>query len=342
MAASSGNLSTCKAVVGEGFNDFYATSVGRFGTPDGLRCDNISPYKIADMHEHEEITDFFNQCIHGTPPKVFTPKKAAVQQVSKDSYILEEGPGKLFCKVPSTLTINEEAVTRYSKDQKVELLIEELKSCGPLIGLGKFGPTAYEDAPFQLGKRIAGQEIYGWRSGSKRKEQSPSVYIIVIGAEKNQNNEYIYFVLSKDVCKTSHSSVREHIPSKDDSHIYKCSHKTFRDYLTDLYPIHAVVQDSIITDIEETLLNMPLEAILGDMESQCHILGQQIFDHYKMKDHGNSISGKIAAQNLCESISNKSSDGRLRKQCIERAWDGIGDLNWRWMALRGWGVTFVI
>ena len=78
----------------------------------------------------------------------------------------------------------------------------------------------------------------------------------------------------------------------------------------------------------------PAEKILTDKstEEKCKELGQKIFDEFKYNAAGNSTAGEIAVKNVCDAIHFECSDGRIRKQYIERAWDGIGDSNWQWMA----------
>lgn len=60
LAASKGDLRVCKAVVDQGFCDFHAYSVGRYGTKQ-KRLDNISPLQIAQDSEHTHIVEYFKK-----------------------------------------------------------------------------------------------------------------------------------------------------------------------------------------------------------------------------------------------------------------------------------------
>jgi mRNA-degrading endonuclease RelE of RelBE toxin-antitoxin system len=78
----------------------------------------------------------------------------------------------------------------------------------------------------------------------------------------------------------------------------------------------------------------PAKKIITDKstEKKCKELGQKIFDEFKDKAAGNSRAGEVAVKNVCNAIHFEGSDGRIRKQYVERAWDGIGDSNWQWRA----------
>lgn len=77
----------------------------------------------------------------------------------------------------------------------------------------------------------------------------------------------------------------------------------------------------------------PMESILdeGEVEARCKAIGQEIFDKYKQENNGDSMAAKVAAQRICNSIAFTATDGKVRKQFVERAWAGIGDKNWRWI-----------
>jgi hypothetical protein len=82
------------------------------------------------------------------------------------------------------------------------------------------------------------------------------------------------------------------------------------------------------------LVSFELDSILdeGEGEKKCKSLGQEIFDKYKNEKDGDSNAGKKAVQKICDAIPFSCKDGSLRKQYIERAWNGIGDNKWRWMS----------
>ena len=84
--------------------------------------------------------------------------------------------------------------------------------------------------------------------------------------------------------------------------------------------------------VKELVSIQPLESILTDKNTRkkCKDLGQKIFDEFKSQADGNSLMGETVVKKICNAIHFESGDGRLRKQYIERAWDGIGDKNWQW------------
>lgn len=79
---------------------------------------------------------------------------------------------------------------------------------------------------------------------------------------------------------------------------------------------------------------MPLDAILdkGEVEKSCKAIGQEIFDRYKQEAGGSTEAGKVTAKKICEALREYAPDGKLRKQYIEHAWNGIGDSVWGWRA----------
>lgn len=84
--------------------------------------------------------------------------------------------------------------------------------------------------------------------------------------------------------------------------------------------------------VQKLISITPLDAILdrGAGERNCKAIGQEIFDTFKKISHGDSAGGTEAAQRICDAVHFASRDGFLRKQYVERAWDGIGDDNWQW------------
>lgn len=86
----------------------------------------------------------------------------------------------------------------------------------------------------------------------------------------------------------------------------------------------------------QQLAALPLESILDrrEGEARCKAIGQAIFDAYKRRaqaaGYAMSEAGKKAVQRICNALPGRCSDGRLRKEYVERAWDGVGDSFWRW------------
>jgi hypothetical protein len=81
----------------------------------------------------------------------------------------------------------------------------------------------------------------------------------------------------------------------------------------------------------EKLCALDLDGILdcSTGEAACRALGQEIFDTFK-KTNNNSHEGFLALQNICNALHFAKPDGQLRKQYVERAWEGIGDENVQW------------
>jgi hypothetical protein len=153
---------------------------------------------------------------------------------SVDLYkVLKQSTNSIFYETPKKVIIHKEIVKKYSKSEKIEVLIKEIKENGPPIALGNIGPDAYNDAPFKLKNKECGHDIYGWKPNTKR--SSCSSYVIVLGAKKIEGGgEYVYFTPSKDATTDQKTSIREHGPA--DSKIYICTHKTFNENLIKLYP----------------------------------------------------------------------------------------------------------
>ncbi len=255
---------------------------------------------------------------------------------------LEQSAEHIFYNIPQQIEIDEELKTNYSRPSQgtIDKLIQELKEKGPMIGLGKYGPQAYRKPPGKIAKSlsIANQEMYGWPPGS-RKEEAASLYILILGAKKTENQAHVYFTLSEDCTTSTDSFIRLHRPPKQDATIYVISHESFRQYLTDLYlqnsPSKTFKAENLSKkDYIDKLCAFPLNSILdrGEEEAKCKAIGQAIFDQYKRAGKGDSFAGKQAAQDICEATQSHAKDGRLRKQYIEHAWDGIGDSNWTWIS----------
>lgn len=241
---------------------------------------------------------------------------------------------KVFYPRPELpLTIYVESQPQYTSSYKIEVLIAELKECGPFVGTGKFGPGAYTGRP--LKKKMFGHHIYYWNTGlggSKRNEKANTVSFIILGAQKTNITEYVFFTMSDDITANNKATAREHRASKTDTKIYVTSHTTFTSYICALYPLLTGSELTVDYLYVQKLINITLlDSIIdqGVVEEQCNAIGQEIFNHFKQK-YGNSGAGTEAVKRICDAVGFTAQDGRLRKPYISRAWDGIGDLNWRW------------
>jgi hypothetical protein len=253
------------------------------------------------------------------------------------SNVLNELPKSVFYPRPKIgIIINEEGKPEYASTFKIETLIAELNESGPFVGIGKFGPGAYLGEASKL-KKMFNHDIYYWKSGpdgAKRNEFAKDVSFIILGAQKTVDGEHVFFTMSDDVTLNQKVTTREHRTSKTDTKIYITSHKTFVDYINDLYPVFTgseLTEDYLYV---QKLINItPLDSILdrGEGERKCKAIGQEIFDHFKQK-YGNSKAGQNAVQRICDAVGDTAKDGHLRKQYIDRAWDRIGDNSWLWMS----------
>jgi hypothetical protein len=88
-AAAWGDVNTCKQIVNEGFDDFYAYSIGRFTTFSGKPLDNMSPLQIATFNQRLNVIAFFilqmskNGAKSVTEPKKEMPKQVALTTVTE-------------------------------------------------------------------------------------------------------------------------------------------------------------------------------------------------------------------------------------------------------------------
>lgn len=256
--------------------------------------------------------------------------------------VLDQSPNDVFFEKPAKIQILENSVTSISTSHKIEVLIKELQEKGPFVAAGEFGPNSYSDAPFKLKDKVCDQDIYGWKPGAKRTDDlEEGSYVLILGAKKIVDREYVYytiscFTLSEDI--TTSSYIKSYKPSETDTRVYVTSHQKFRECMRYFYPPKLPPKNSdekSEREYAEKLSSiMPLDSIIdrGEEESKCKAIGQEIFEKYKSKAGGNSWAGKEAVQKICNSIVSIAHDGHLRKKYIERAWNGIGDNNWHWLA----------
>jgi len=249
--------------------------------------------------------------------------------------VLDRSDQSIFFAIPEQVQIDEDARTEYAGPQTFEVLMKELLEKGPLVALGKMGPSSYSDAAFKLKGKVCGLDVHGWKPGAVRDGQAPQSYALVLGAKKIGASELVFFMVSQDVTVDRNTYVRTHVPSTLDARVYVVSHNTFRAYLFDLYPPKKLLEasDEKSTDLPaedreyvKMLSALSIDSILdmGDAEKACKALGQEIFDKHKKAAGGKTEAGKAAVVRICNALKG------VRKQHVERAWDGIGDEAWRW------------
>lgn len=227
----------------------------------------------------------------------------------------------LFLEKPQILYVDEDYSVKPPAYSTIAKLIQSLKENGPLVVLGKMGPSAYVEDSFKLKDPVSGNEIYGWKPFTF-KEHPPKINVILIGARQTESNAHVYFILARDITRDLHSEIRGYQPLETDRKVYVMSYQNFLERsLVNLHPIcpHA-----------QWLFSIPVTSILdsGEGEKKCKQVGQEIFDHYKIASKGSTLAGKNALVRICNATQFLTNDGR--KPYIERAWDRIGDKTWTW------------
>lgn len=231
--------------------------------------------------------------------------------------------------------VDEDAKTRYSTSLKLDTLIQELKEKGAHVAFGYIGPKCYNSDPFLAGS-FQGVDVYGFKPGT-RAETGARIHVLVVGASKEEDKEYVYYKLSFDRTINQRTYIREHQTGSDDR-LFVASHKTFKENLVDLYPPVAKEKthpnfisegSANCTEIEIEyilkLIAIPLDSILGDHEAACKAIGQELFDKCSSTQRS-----KETVKKVCEALAHCAKDGKLRKQYVEYAWEGIGNDDWRW------------
>jgi hypothetical protein len=233
LAASQGNLKECQEIVAEGFHDFNAYSIGRFGTSSGKSLDKVSPFKIAEMRGHTKVTQYF----HGKmKPSQKPSDKVTSEFVQNPFTILEQSSECIFFDKPSQFKIVMEIFMTHRASGFPSSLFDylKLKQC-PVLGFVNLGPKVYEEASFKLKTKTAGYDIYGWKPGAIHKEVFRPDYVLILGARKSEGREYIYYTNYRDSNKDALSSTREYRPLLSDPKVYVASSETFFVHLSGFY-----------------------------------------------------------------------------------------------------------
>ncbi|MDP1608825.1 MAG: hypothetical protein Q8L98_05885 [Chlamydiales bacterium] len=235
-------------------------------------------------------------------------------------------------------------ITSHSSLNSIQTLIDQLEP-SPFVVFAKLGPQFYSEAPFQLKNKVAGQVVFGWAPNAVRKDLEPKCFL-VLGAEDREGKKFVYYTPA-DYASSGVDAGRIFRRSPTDEKIYVVSMKRFQEMVTHLvlpqepprarrmYFFTSMPTSPIDLSQEEESCaqqfhTFSLESILGNREQECKELAQQMFDQFKQDT--NSHFAKKSLQRICDSMVTQTPDGRLRKQYLERAWDGVGDASERWMA----------
>lgn len=104
----------------------------------------------------------------------------------------------------------------------IEVFMNVLRTLGSCIVGGKFGQAYYTKQPHRLNEQFGEREIVGWNP-TERKENSCSHQILVIGAQKKDKNEYIYYLDPYDGNFTNQTG-----------RLYKISYERFRNSVNNI------------------------------------------------------------------------------------------------------------
>lgn len=110
----------------------------------------------------------------------------------------------------------------------IDTLISELKSKGPMVVGGSFGAHYYSNPVTKKG-RIGKYPIYGWEPGSRKKENLTKHAIVLVGAEKNHDQQIVYYIDVNDTSMVDSTQLRK---------IYAISYKTLKNNVGNLFSIH--------------------------------------------------------------------------------------------------------
>lgn len=230
----------------------------------------------------------------------------------------------VFFEKPQVVYVDEDYSVKSPAHATIQMLMKSLQENGPFVAVGKMGPDAYTQPSFKLAEKVGNVAVYGFKPFTF-KEGAASTEVILLGAKQAESNAYVYYTLAKDVTKSESSLIRGFRPSDTDAKVYLMSYENFLvRSLVDLHPICPGAQWLFSVSVNSILDN-------GEIEKKCKQIGQEIFDHYKAANQ-DSKAGRDAVKRVCEAAKVLTSDGLVRKAHIEHAWDGIGDMNWRWQA----------
>ena len=113
-----------------------------------------------------------------------------------------------------------------SPSQPIDTLINDLKNHGPMVCGGYIGANCYNSSPLSLSKKIGGRSIWGWKKGAFNQDGSELHTLVVVGAEKTENQENIYFIEPNDPSNPTNIEAQK---------IYKMSYTRFTQQVNDIW-----------------------------------------------------------------------------------------------------------
>lgn len=246
-----------------------------------------------------------------------TPAQTVVEYLTDDRL-----KNIVFFEKPTILYVDTDYSIKPPAYHPCDSLMKSLQENGPLVTEGTMGPSAYTEPPFRLKEEVCNQAVYGWKP-STYKGQTPRIVAILIGARQVKSQSYVYFIKARDITQNSESLIRAFEPSTD-ARVFVMTYKNF--FLHSLFSLHPICPHG------DWLYSISVNSILdgGEVQKKCKQVGQEIFDHYKKNSQGDSSAGMEAVVRICDAAKVLTSKGSIRKSHLERAWDGIGDSNWRW------------
>lgn len=148
-----------------------------------------SPSKIFEKLSHKDL--FLKQKLGCSTYESIEPR---FQRVVLDYFILNtcaQGYGLRECNWQPT--------------DSIDSLISTLDKDGPFSISGEFGKPHYEGSPLKSQSQVEGRDIFFWRSGSFIKSIVIAHSILIIGARKLSDKEYVYYIDSADLSDPKNS-----------------------------------------------------------------------------------------------------------------------------------------
>lgn len=134
-------------------------------------------------------------------------------------------------------------------------LLKELKQHGALAVGGHFGFSFYKAFPHRSDNKFGSFNVYYWQPGDHHldEENNGAHEILVVGAEKIKDKEYIYYIDPND--QSSKSCERR---------VYKMSYARFEKALFDLYGLKSIYS---LADVALVIAKKHMKEIVPKIQS---------------------------------------------------------------------------